>query len=183
MATASAAFTVVLETSTGTPSLVATGELDLLTAPTLMRPAQRLLRLGGRRIYVDLRGITFVDAAGLRSLMTLRERGGERVVIMPSVAVERIVARAMAAMAPHPARAAAAAARRSPENWEEGNTGRHGRLSGGQERSSHVSPSTALSGVPSGLVGATTLAIPRDRGHADRDEPAIRGRLRALARG
>ena len=119
MATASAALKVALETSAGGLKLVATGELDLYTAPTLMRPVQRLLRLGGRRVYVDLRGVTFVDLAGLRSLMSSRERGGERVVIVPSVAVERIVDRAVAAIAQPPA-CAAAAARRSRKNWEEG---------------------------------------------------------------
>jgi anti-anti-sigma factor len=56
------------------------GELDLLSAPTL---AERLDALGGdvKAVELDLSGLTFVDSSGLNALLTARRRldeaGGE----------------------------------------------------------------------------------------------------------
>ncbi|HEV2638532.1 MAG TPA: STAS domain-containing protein [Actinocrinis sp.] len=51
------------------PVLVVAGDLDLHTVP-LVREALRELALGpGRRLFLDLRGLTFCDSSGIACLI------------------------------------------------------------------------------------------------------------------
>lgn len=72
------------------------GELDLATAPDLWRAGDSLhARLeSGSVVFVDLAQLQFVDAAGLGTLVRLRNRvraaGAEMKVLDPSPLVRRI---------------------------------------------------------------------------------------------
>lgn len=172
MATAPKAFTVALEAATTPRRLVVAGELDLLTAPLLERSVQRVLRLGADRVYLDLRRVEFVDVAGLRSLLGLGDDAGGRVVIIPSPALTRIVELALATTGAVHAESPAGA-RASFENWQEGRSIRLRRRHNDRERSNHVPPSNEVTGVASGVAGATAFPLSRARGYAERDESAL----------
>lgn len=59
--------------------LLVHGELDLATAPGLERALQDALAGDpGRDLIVDLDGVTFMDCAGLRPLLAVRNRVGDR---------------------------------------------------------------------------------------------------------
>ena len=49
-----------------------TGELEMTTAPPLDDELRALRKRGCAHIVVDLRGVTFMDSAGLRVLLSLR---------------------------------------------------------------------------------------------------------------
>jgi anti-sigma B factor antagonist len=61
----------------GVAWLTAAGDLDMDTAPALIRTAQREFAAGARRIVVDLSGVTFVDSSGVGALVTLWRTIGE----------------------------------------------------------------------------------------------------------
>ena len=67
--------------------LLVSGELDLMTA------SQLHLALGDERIdVVDLSGVTFMDVAGLRPLLTARCVGGRPLLVRhPSPCVRRLL--------------------------------------------------------------------------------------------
>ena len=75
--------------------VVLEGELDLATAPTLALELERLECGRPARVLVDLRGLTFMDLAGMRVLLAAHERarrcgGGFTVVRGPPI-VERLM--------------------------------------------------------------------------------------------
>src|SRR5436190_20895729 len=61
------------------------GEVDLATTPELEVALERALEAPGRRLVIDLRGVTFLDSTGL-ALMLRQERkaraGGGRVIVV-----------------------------------------------------------------------------------------------------
>jgi anti-anti-sigma factor len=65
--------------------VVASGELDLASAGALEREVQEVSRRGFARIVIDLRDVTFLDSAGLRLLLSLRndaKRAGPALALM-----------------------------------------------------------------------------------------------------
>ena len=60
------------------------GELDTATGPALGTTVSSALAAAPhvQRVEIDLRGVQFVDVAGLRSLLRLRRTGRARVVLL-----------------------------------------------------------------------------------------------------
>ena len=75
--------------------LVAVGEVDLNTAPTLSVAIEVSEKLEPPRLTVDLAGVTFIDASGLRVLLQAarraRDAGRRFVVGRPSPQVVRLL--------------------------------------------------------------------------------------------
>ncbi len=67
------------------------GELDLFTAQLLERALEPCL-LSGRPLRLDLSGLDFIDAAGVRELVKVRERSNGSVRV---VSASRIVVRVL----------------------------------------------------------------------------------------
>jgi anti-anti-sigma factor len=71
------------------------GELELTTAERAGAQLLALLEAGAREILVDLSGITFLDSAGVRTLMevakTARERGGRLYVFRAQGQARRVI--------------------------------------------------------------------------------------------
>ena len=56
-------------------TVAVTGELDIATAPRFTARLGELLRRGyPRELVIDLSGLSFIDASGLRALTDLRSR-------------------------------------------------------------------------------------------------------------
>jgi anti-sigma B factor antagonist len=56
-------------------TVAVTGELDIATAPRFSARLGELLRRGyPRELIIDLSGVSFIDASGLRALTELRSR-------------------------------------------------------------------------------------------------------------
>jgi anti-sigma B factor antagonist len=72
------------------------GELDLASAPELRKEIDQLVSVGFEHVIIDLRGLTFIDAVGLKLLLSLAEEahaaGWRLVVIQGGSAVRRIFA-------------------------------------------------------------------------------------------
>ncbi len=70
------------------------GELDLATIDTLQAEHERMLARGFRHVVVDLRGLEFIDVAGLRLLLALtaeaRRDGWRLSLIQGPYAVRRL---------------------------------------------------------------------------------------------
>jgi anti-sigma B factor antagonist len=85
-----AEFTV--ETATGTPVLVITGEIDISTAPQLR---EHLQQLDAHEVVVDLTAMTFIDSTGLGVLVgavkRLHESGGDLVLRHPSRSTRKVL--------------------------------------------------------------------------------------------
>jgi anti-sigma B factor antagonist len=67
-------------------TLTLTGELDLAAAADLNRKLLRLCRTGTRVIVLDLRNLTFIDAAGLHIVVVAKElcqRYGSELALIP----------------------------------------------------------------------------------------------------
>jgi anti-sigma B factor antagonist len=81
----------------GTDSFVvaAGGELDLFTSERLREKLDQVLELGGRRILVDLTGVSFMDSTALGVLVgaarTLRSSGGQMVLVADDPRVTRVI--------------------------------------------------------------------------------------------
>lgn len=58
----------------GYAEVVLTGELDLLTAPMLRAHLHALIRDGHRQVRVNASGLTFLDAAGIGSLIEAQQQ-------------------------------------------------------------------------------------------------------------
>ena len=65
--------------------LAVSGELDVVTAPALDASVERLLAGRVESLILDLRGVTFIDSSGLRTVLTAwdscREAGCEFLLI------------------------------------------------------------------------------------------------------
>src|SRR5439155_9906285 len=71
-----------------------TGEVDAHSAPHLQETLLTALASASRRLVVDLDDVTFFDSAGIRTLITLRQKAGEladrvRLVMPRRVGVRR----------------------------------------------------------------------------------------------
>jgi|SRR3954452_13543146 anti-anti-sigma factor len=65
-----------------------TGEVDMSTADTMFRTATRYHAAGAT---LDLRGVTFFDSAAIHALLRLAESYGERLRVLPSAQVRRVL--------------------------------------------------------------------------------------------
>jgi anti-anti-sigma factor len=83
-------------------ALFVEGELDAFTAPTLQSVIGDLIRgyartrmVGAQIITLDLSGVTFIDCAGLRTVLSLRDLCHRRQIgfriVSPSRVVRRLV--------------------------------------------------------------------------------------------
>ena len=81
----------------GTDSFVvaAGGELDLYTSERLRDKLADVLELGGRRILVDLTGVSFMDSTALGVLVgaakKLQSSGGQMVLVADDPRVTRVI--------------------------------------------------------------------------------------------
>src|SRR5919197_1352101 len=70
------------------------GELDLSTVEPLERELEGVLDRGGRRVIVDLTGVTFMDSVALGALVRgakrLRSHGGTCVVVADDPRILRV---------------------------------------------------------------------------------------------
>ena len=70
-----------------------TGDIDIATAPEVRKAM--LANAGGRRIVLDLRGVTFMDTSGLQLLVEGRRRaiaeGGAFAIVDGPAAVRRVI--------------------------------------------------------------------------------------------
>jgi anti-sigma B factor antagonist len=75
-------------------TVLASGEVDLFTVDRLRRAVSVCLQRGGRRVVVDLSGVTFVDGHSLNVLIQLtnaaRAAGISLVLRNPSAGFERV---------------------------------------------------------------------------------------------
>lgn len=81
------------------PSLVQVtvdGELDLLTGPVLSASLEPVVAEAPALLVLDLGGVRFIDAAGLRAVVVqaraLSEAGGQLVLSRPSPMLQRMLA-------------------------------------------------------------------------------------------
>ena len=89
------AFSVLVYSDSSRAAVMLHGELDLEAAPKLAGALRRLRRQGCLHIQVDFASVTFIDAAGLRVLLTEQEavaaRRGRLVVRNLSRQAHRLV--------------------------------------------------------------------------------------------
>ena len=77
--------------------VIATGEIDLYTAPKLQADLASIIDGAGpaARIVVDMSGVAFCDSTGMNVLLSclrqVRERGGELELAAPRPAVKKIL--------------------------------------------------------------------------------------------
>ena len=75
--------------------VAAGGELDLYTAERLREKLADALELGGRRVLVDLTGVSFLDSTALGVLVgaaeALRSSGGQMVLVADDPRVTRVI--------------------------------------------------------------------------------------------
>ena len=62
------------------PTLVVSGEIDVFTAPLFKQAVVNLVADGQRHLFLDMRGVTFMDSSGFGALLgatkRLRPEGG-----------------------------------------------------------------------------------------------------------
>ena len=79
----------------GDEYLVAEGDIDLMTAPTLAAAIEAAERAGVPRLTVDMGGVTFIDVSGLRVLLSGARRaqaaGRRLAVARPNHMVRRLL--------------------------------------------------------------------------------------------
>lgn len=69
------------------------GEVDTLTAPVLEASLAELLGTGGRRLVVDLTGVTFLASSGLATLIRAAQRAADLELRLHLVTDSRTVRR------------------------------------------------------------------------------------------
>ena len=69
------------------------GEVDVCTEAPLQQALLRIMREHGARLLLDVSGVSFMDCAGLRALLTTRRRAELRGGFMRLIAVSRAVRR------------------------------------------------------------------------------------------
>jgi anti-sigma B factor antagonist len=69
------------------------GEVDVCTEASLQQALLRIMREHGARLLLDMSGVSFMDCAGLRALLTTRRRAELRGGFMRLIAVSRAVRR------------------------------------------------------------------------------------------
>jgi len=89
-----AALTVTVREDERCVVVVASGELDIATAPILRESLERCTRRPVARVVVDLRQVGFIDSTGLRLLLTTAAQATERrieLALLPGEAVTRLL--------------------------------------------------------------------------------------------
>lgn len=75
--------------------VVAAGEIDLYTAPTLQTQLTEVVRDGPAHVVIDLSGVEFCDSTGMNVLLValkrVRERDGSLALAGPQSPVRRIL--------------------------------------------------------------------------------------------
>src|SRR5438309_2323045 len=78
-------------------TVIATGEIDLYTAPKLQTDLAAIIDGVGpaARVVIDMSGVEFCDSTGMNVLLSclrqVRERGGELEIASPKPAVRKIL--------------------------------------------------------------------------------------------
>ena len=70
-----------------------TGEVDVCTEGLLQQALLRIMRERGASLMLDVSGVSFMDCAGLRALLTTRRRADLRGGFLRLIAVSRAVRR------------------------------------------------------------------------------------------
>jgi anti-sigma B factor antagonist len=77
------------------PLIVLTGEVDITTSAELSELVTGQLADGTQHLTVDVDGLDFADTAAIRVLLlaakTLRQRGGDLVLLRPQRALSRVL--------------------------------------------------------------------------------------------
>ena len=81
-------FSAVGEVTGDRVTVTVTGEIDMATAETLFRTATRDRAAAAT---IDLRAVTFFDSAGVHTLIRLAERYPDRLEVIPSARVRRVL--------------------------------------------------------------------------------------------
>jgi anti-sigma B factor antagonist len=88
-------FRVETQTTGRAVTVTASGELDLVSSPTLEEALERVGDTDVDLVLLDLRGLEFMDSTGLHVLIKahqrLQERGRQFAVIKGGVQVERLL--------------------------------------------------------------------------------------------
>lgn len=75
--------------------VVISGELDINSAPRLIATIHDIARPPVRRVDLDCEGVTFLDSAGVRTLIVVRKEAArievDLVLVQPSPAVSRVM--------------------------------------------------------------------------------------------
>ncbi|MFF5447680.1 STAS domain-containing protein [Streptomyces sp. NPDC012888] len=66
-------FTVLTRQHSDHTLITVSGELDLHTCPQVVQAAT-IIPLGGKTLYLDVSGVSFMDSSGLNLLVVLRRR-------------------------------------------------------------------------------------------------------------
>jgi anti-sigma B factor antagonist len=77
------------------PLIVLSGEADVTNTPQLSAVLDGQLASGTRYLTVDVTGLSFADTSSIRTLLlasrTLRQRGGDLVLLRPQPALARML--------------------------------------------------------------------------------------------
>ncbi len=84
-------FRLDVERGNGRIVVIVAGELDLATAPLLVREVTGELANPVTSLAVDLGGVTFLDSSGLEAVLTVRRDAQERGVPFTLASVSRVV--------------------------------------------------------------------------------------------
>jgi anti-anti-sigma factor len=86
-------FPITTESNPAGHRIAPAGELDIATVPLLEAAFEAVAATAVARIVLDLSEITFIDSTGIQLLLKFSERcnGAERLEIVPSVSIERLL--------------------------------------------------------------------------------------------
>jgi len=77
------------------PTLVVSGEIDVFTAPLFKQAVVNLVADGQRHLFLDMRGVTFMDSSGFGALLgatkRLRPDGGSLNLIGCNRTIQRML--------------------------------------------------------------------------------------------
>jgi anti-sigma B factor antagonist len=84
-------FPIANERVGGVHRLAPSGELDIATVPLLEAAFDAADAGEPERLTVDLSAITFIDSTGIQLLLRMNERAGNRLELVSSPAVDRLL--------------------------------------------------------------------------------------------
>ena len=85
---------VAIEEVDGVVRVICSGEVDILTAPSLEEALRDAYTRSAASLQLDLRGVTFFDSQGVRVLVAMTRRAGESGVpisVTASPIVRRVI--------------------------------------------------------------------------------------------
>jgi anti-anti-sigma factor len=83
-------FAITARRTGTTTRVVASGELDIATAPALREHIERVLDDDFEIVVVDLSDVSFIDSSGLHTLLQAARRQPNRLRIVPSMVCVRL---------------------------------------------------------------------------------------------